>query len=58
MVPMGGFKALDRVSGPPVKSQMAIGFLRNSGMDTPREAIGPNCFSRESVQPSVIYTTF
>ena len=28
--------------GPPSgKSQVAIGFLRNTGMDSPREAIGP-----------------
>ena len=35
---------------PPGKSEVAIGFLRNSGMDHPREAIGPqgsNCFSSE-----------
>ena len=28
-------------SGSPGKSQVAIGFLRNTGMDLTREAIGP-----------------
>ena len=35
---------------PPGKSQAAKGILRNTGMDTPREAVGSirsNCFSRE-----------
>ena len=35
---------------PPGKSQVAIGFLWNTGTDHPREAIGPlgsNCHSRE-----------
>ena len=35
---------------PPWKSQVAICFLRNYGMDLTREAIGPlgpNCFPRE-----------
>ena len=35
---------------PPGKSQVAIGFLRNSGTYTHRKAIGPivsNCFSGE-----------
>ena len=34
----------------PGKSQVAKGFLRNSGTDQPREAVGPfgsNCLSRE-----------
>ena len=34
----------------PGKSQMFIGFLRNTGTDPPRQAIGhqgSNCFSRE-----------
>ena len=42
-------------SGPPppppfVKSQVAVGFLRNKGTDHPQEAIGPlgsNCFLKE-----------
>ena len=43
---------------PPLKSQVAIGLFRNSGTDTPREAIGPigsTCSSRESVRPSMKY---
>ena len=35
---------------PPGKSQVALCILRNTGMGTPREAVGPilsNCFSRE-----------
>ena len=40
-----------RGSGPsPGKSQVAIGFLRNSGTDPQKETIGPlgfNCFSKE-----------
>ena len=35
---------------PPGKSQVAIGFLRNTSMDPPREAIGPkgsNCLLTE-----------
>ena len=34
----------------PLEYHMAIGLLRNTGTDPPREAIGPlrsNCFSRE-----------
>ena len=31
---------------PPGKLQVVIGFFRNTGVDPPREAIGPNCFSR------------
>ena len=34
-------------SEPHWKTHMAIGFLRNSGTDTPNEAIGSNCFLRE-----------
>ena len=30
-----------RVSGPPGKSQVAISFLKSTGTDPPREAIGP-----------------
>ena len=40
------------------KSQVAICFLKISSIDTPQEAIGPiesNCFSSESVQPTVRY---
>ena len=36
-------------SGSPEKSQVAIGFLRNSDTDPPREVFGPlgsNCCSR------------
>ena len=43
---------------PPVKSQVAIGFLRNSGTDPPREAIGPLGPSASRggfVRPSVKY---
>ena len=43
----GGGGGVDRGSGPPGKSQVAIGFLRNTGTDPPREAIRPkgsNCF--------------
>ena len=36
---------------PPGKSQVAVGFLRNSGMDQPREALG----SLGPVRPSVTY---
>ena len=32
---------------PSGKSQMAIGFLRDTGTDPPREDIGPQGFSRE-----------
>ena len=38
------------VQNPPRKFQVAISFLNNTGMDTPKEAIGPlrsNCFFRE-----------
>ena len=38
------------VPGPHGKSQVTVGFLRNSGTDPPREAIGPlgsNCSSKE-----------
>ena len=53
----------DRGSRPPRKSQVAIGFLRNSGMDygPPREAVGAlgsNCFWKEVctyVPPCVNY---
>ena len=40
----GGAGGPDPLPGPPSpgKSQVAIGFLRNSGMDTPREAFGPD----------------
>ena len=34
------------------KSQVAVGFRRNTDMDPPQEAIGPlgsNCFSREVI---------
>ena len=44
---MGVGGGLETVLG---KSQMAIGFLKNSGMDPPQEAVGPlgsNCFLRE-----------
>ena len=43
---------------PSGKSQVAIGFLRNSGMDPPQEAIGPEgpIASRgRSIRPSVKY---
>ena len=42
----------------PGKSQVTIGFLRNSGKDLPREAIGPlgsNCPIASRVRPSVEY---
>ena len=43
----------NRGSGPPLpgKSQVAMGFLRNSVTDHPQEAIGPKGF----IQPSVKY---
>ena len=40
---------------PPVKSQVAIGFLRNSGTDPLREAMGPIASQERSVRPSVKY---
>ena len=44
---------------PPLKkTQVAMVFLRNSGMDTYQEAIGPirsNCFSKEVYKPSEKY---
>ena len=46
----GRIQCGDRWSGPHGNSEVFIGFLRNSGLDTPREAIGligSNCFSRE-----------
>ena len=57
---MGGSRGRGGTEGPdpPVKSQVAIGFLRNSGTDPLREANGPMgpIASRErSVRPSVKY---
>ena len=46
-----------RGSGTPGKSKMAIGFLRNFGMDHPREAKGSNFFSKV-VRNSVEYVNF
>ena len=50
------------VKTPSGKSQVAKGFLRKSGTDTPREAIGPlvwtprsNCFSKEVSTAPVKY---
>ena len=37
------------------KSEMAIGLFRNTGTDTPREAIGPIASRGKSVRPSVKY---
>ena len=45
----------DKGSGPPGKSQVAIGFHRNTGTDPPREAIGPNASRGRSKRPSVRY---
>ena len=45
----GGGGAGGLTPGLPLVITMAIGFLRNTGTDPPREAIGPlgsNCFSR------------
>ena len=47
---IGGFRGGAGGLDPHGKSQVAIGFLRHSGTNYPREAIGPlgsNCFSRE-----------
>ena len=47
---MGGSSVGTGGLDPHGKSEVVIGFLGNSGLDTPREAIGPigsNCFSRE-----------
>ena len=38
---MSGTRGGQGANPPPGKSEVAIGFLRNSGMDHPREAIGP-----------------
>ena len=54
----GGGGGGGRGSGPPGKSQVAIGILRNTSIDPPQEAIGSlpqeaigslgsNCFSKE-----------
>ena len=46
----GGGGGGGRGSGPPGKSQVAIGLLRNTSIDPPQEAIGSlgsNCFSKE-----------
>ena len=40
---------------PPGKSQDAICSLRNTCTDLPRDAIGPNCFSREVRTASASY---
>ena len=45
---MSAFRVEDR--GPdstPGKSQVVVGFLRNTDTNPHREAIGSNCFSRE-----------
>ena len=38
---MDGSRGVHKGPGPPGKSQVAIGFLKNSGTDIPWEAIGP-----------------
>ena len=49
----------EKGSGPPGKSQVAIGFHRNTSTDPPppppREAIGPNASRGRSKVPSVKY---
>ena len=47
---MGGSRGETMGSRTPGKSQVAIDFLRNTGKEPPRKAIGPlgsNCFSRK-----------
>ena len=40
---------------PPGKSEVAIGFLRNTGTDPSREALGPIASRGRSIRPSVKY---